>query len=120
MKLQIEGPQLRFRVSEVELARLLGSEPVIDRTIWHNAGQSTRMLSLSDSDTLAFSWQGPDITLTLPRTAVVAYAATLPRRDALAFVLGEADAALGIDFEVDVRDSVRTRLVPKTSRADAS
>jgi hypothetical protein len=51
---------------------------------------------------------------------VAAYATTLPRRDALGFVLGDSAAALQIDFEVDVRDSVRSRLPPKAPRADAS
>lgn len=119
MKLQIEGSQLRFRLSEAELARLLDGEAVLDRTTWPE-GLATRTLHLSDIEAPALRWHGADIELTLPRAAVEAYATTLPRRDALAFVLGASEAALlQIDFEVDVRDSVRTRLPPKASRADA-
>jgi hypothetical protein len=118
MKLQIEGAQLRFRLSEAELARLLDGETVLDQTPLPDRTHTTRALCLSDTDTATFRWQGTDLDLTLPRTAVAAYATTLPRRDALGFVLGDSAAPLQIDFEVDVRDSVRSRLPPKAPRAD--
>ena len=118
MKLQIEGAQLRFRLSEAELARLLDGETVLDQTPLPDGACARRTLRLIDADTATLRWQGADLDLTLPRMAVAAYANTLPRRDALGFVLGDS-AALQIDFEVDVRDSVRSRLPPKAPRADA-
>jgi hypothetical protein len=120
MKLQIEGAQLRFRLSEAELAHLLDGQTVLNQTPLPDGACARRTLRLIDADTATLRWQGADLNLTLPRTAVAAYAATLPRRDALGFVLGDSAAALQIDFEVDVRDSVRSRLPPKAPRADAS
>lgn len=117
MKLQIEGQRLRFRVDEAELARLLAGESVVDQTRLGESQMLRRRIVLGDIDMAHLAWGKDEIHLDLPQDAVRSYATSLPRRDALSFALG-ADAtatALAIDFEVDVRDSVRHRM-PRESR----
>ena len=111
MKLQIEGQRLRFRVDEAELARLLAGESVVDQTQLDESQILRRRIVLRDIDMAHLAWGKDEIHLDLPQDAVRTYATSLPRRDALSFTLG-ADitaTALAIDFEVDVRDSVRQR-----------
>ena len=111
MKLQIEGQRLRFRVDEAELARLLAGESVVDHTHVSESQMLRRRIVLGQIATAQLAWATEEIRLDLPQEVVHAFAESLPRRDALTFTLG-ADAnadALKIDFEVDVRDSVRQR-----------
>lgn len=115
MKLQLHGQQLRFRIDEAELARLLAGQPVADRTRLGTAQSHERCLHLHDSAAATLEWNEESMALTLPRAAVQDYAAALPRRDALRLRLGDGETALILDFEVDVRDSVRTRL-PQAAR----
>ncbi|WP_257389580.1 hypothetical protein [Tahibacter caeni] len=115
MKLQLEGQRLRFRIDEAELARLLAGDTLVDQTRLGPVQASERRLQLHDDDALALDWNIDGITLALPRAAVQDYVAGLPRRDALRLTLGDASTALDLDFEVDVRDSVRTRR-PRATR----
>lgn len=115
MKLQLHGQRLRFRIDEAELARLLDGESLADRTRLGPAQSRERRLCLRDGTATTLEWNDAGMALTLPRTAVQDYVAELPRREALRFVLGADDSALTLDFEVDVRDSTRTRL-PRAAR----
>lgn len=115
MKLQLHGQRLRFRIDEAELARLLSGESLADRTQLSPAQSCERRLGLYDSTAATLDWNDAGMVLTLPRAAVQGYVADLPRREALRFVLGAGDTALTLDFEVDVRDSTRTRL-PRAAR----
>lgn len=117
MKLQIEGQRFRFRVDEAELARLLAAESVLDQTQLGEVQIPRRRIVLGSIATAQLAWGPQEIRLELPQDAVRAYATSLPRRDALSFNLeaGAAMPALVIDFEVDVRDSVRHRM-PRESR----
>lgn len=111
MKLQIEGQRLRFRVDEAELAQLLAGKSVVDQTQLGDAQILRRRIALGLIATAQLAWKPKEIRLDLPVDAVRTYATSLPRRDALSFTLG-ADTtatALAIDFEVDVRDSMRQR-----------
>ena len=103
MKLQIKGQQLRFRIDEVELAQLLAGEPLIEQTILNAEQICRRKLLLYSAPLPELTWSANAITLKLPQEAVRSYVASLPRRDALRFTLGEGEAALHLDFEVDVR-----------------
>ena len=117
MKLQLEGQRLRLRIDEAELARLLAGETLADPTRLAPAQSLERRLCLRDQAAATLDWSGGNIVLVLPCAAVQDYSTSLPRRDALRFALGEGETALTLDFEVDVRDSVRTRLprAPRTA-----
>lgn len=111
MKLQIESQRLRFRVDEAELARLLAGESVVDQTRIADSQSVGRRIALGPFAEVQLTWGEEEIRLDLPQDAVRSYADSLPRRDALSFTLGVGTDApvLSIDFEVDVRDSVRQR-----------
>lgn len=115
MKLQIEDQRLRFRISEAELTRLLAGTTLSDETRLGPSDHRWRHLRLQPGTGPRLDWGDGQITLHLPRTAVEDYAASLPRRDALRFTLDCAGEAVTLDFEVDVRDSVRTRLAGKSA-----
>lgn len=115
MKVQLQPGRLRLRVDEAELAALLDGGS-IRLTLAHGPS-----LHWTYTVSLAAALDGIDlvapaparVSIRLPHAAVQAYAATLPRRDALSFELPDAgqgaDALTKVDFEVDVRDSIRTR-----------
>ena len=115
MKLQIEANLLRFRISEAELVDLMAGRSVIDQTQTPDGVVHGRQLRLQTLDSPLLSWQAQQIELILPRAAVDTYITALPRKDALRFQMG-AEGGLQLDFEVDVRDSVRTRLPAKQRR----
>lgn len=117
MKLQLHGQRLRFRIDEAELARLLQGQTLIDQTRLGPAPSYERRLCLHDGAAATLDWNDGSLALTLPRTDVLDYIAGLPRRDALRFVLGEGETALSLDFDVDVRDSVRTRVAQASRTA---
>lgn len=112
VKLQIEGQRLRFRVDEAELAQLLAGESVVDQTQLGEAQILLRRIVLCQIAAAQLDWGPQEIRLDIPEDAVRAYAQSLPRRDALSFTLeaGANTPAPVIDFEVDVRDSVRHRM----------
>lgn len=111
MKLQVEGQHLRLRISEKELAVLLDGGAVDNLTTLGEDDHIGQRLMLADSeqpslDTRPMPWQ-----LRLPRAAVTAYAKRLPTREGLHFHLPRtATDVLELQFDVDVRDSVRQRL----------
>lgn len=107
MKLQVQRQALRVRVTEAELKDLLaGSTLLLDLRF---SGQ--RMLTLELTTGPETSVQPGDVwRLRLFETALRDYAGTLPRRDALvAELTGSEDEPLRLEFEVDVRDSVKVR-----------
>jgi len=109
MKVQCSEQRLRLRVDEAELARLQRGEAVTMRTITPvGAWQS----GIELIDAVEPEWRGnlAEWLIRLPQAAVAAYASQLPMRDALRFELPiDGGACLQLDFEVDVRDSVRRR-----------
>ncbi|GHA73031.1 hypothetical protein [Cognatilysobacter bugurensis] len=121
MKVQLQPGRLRLRIDEAELATLLGGES-IRLTLVHGPGiHWTYTLALAAAlDAVDLAAPAPArVSIRLPHGAVQAYAATLPRRDALTFEIGRegqgGDALTRIDFEVDVRDSIRTRGAARSS-----
>ncbi|WP_305805130.1 hypothetical protein [Stenotrophomonas sp. YIM B06876] len=119
MKLQLQGQRVRFRLEEAEFSALRGGQTVSNHTC---AGavdfhQSLRLEEVAQPglDASAGHWQ-----LTLPRAAVEAYAGQLPCRQGLEFALRQKSGELlQVVFEVDVRDSVRTRGAGRRLPADA-
>ena len=107
MKLQVQRQALRVRVTEAELQDLLAGAPL--RLDLRFSGQD--MLSLELITGPETSVQPGDVwRLRLSRTELRDYAGTLPRRDALVAALtGSGGEPLRLEFEVDVRDSVKVR-----------
>lgn len=119
MKLQFQPGSMRVRLGEAELASLLEGGTL--RLDLHHGG--ARLLDMRvmldeclDRQDDAFQLQASDDAawqLVLAHHLVHAYAQTLPRRDALVLSIAscnEDTASLRtVTFEVDVRDSVRTR-----------
>ncbi|NII11233.1 hypothetical protein [Oleiagrimonas sp. C23AA] len=111
MKLQMEAQHLRFRISEKELATLLDGGAVDNLTTLDEGHHIGQRVTLADSDHASLDTRPTPWQLRLPRTAVAAYARRLPTREGLHFHLPRAESAvLEIQFDVDVRDSARTRL----------
>ncbi|MCC8443475.1 hypothetical protein LN449_13235 [Xanthomonas cannabis] len=116
MKIQIDGQHLRFRIDEAELATLLAGRSV-ENLSRLPSGQGARLVRHSVSLTGGHAacncatdyWQ-----LQVPRGALEEHARQLPRRDGLSFRFdagaGHAEPmTLQVTFDVDVRDSARTR-----------
>lgn len=117
MKLQIESQQLRFRIGEVELVRLLDGLSLCDETRVGATERQQRRLRLHDATEAELDWHAAELELRLPRAAVAVYVQGLPRRDGLAFAIGQGEHAVTVEFEVDVRDSVRARMPRKAGPA---
>jgi hypothetical protein len=107
MKVQLQGQTLRFRIDEAELAVLQAGGVVENRTCLPGACL-TQSVVLTDSPAPTLE---RGVRLQLPRSLLDTYVARLPCRDGLTIRLPlPADQeSLEIVFEVDVRDSVRTR-----------
>lgn len=109
MKLQIDGQQLRFRVDEAEFARLIDGEVVelltlLPDRVW------LQQVQRCDGDVMRVAAQGDGLRLWLPLADLLAYRERLPCRDGLSAEQALPDGnTLALNFEVDVRDSVRTR-----------
>ena len=114
MKLQLQGQNLRLRVDEAELAMLLSGKTVVNRILLGKDCGFSQSLSLRAGvdveATPILATRDQAWHVELPMAAVVAYADQLPCRHALAFVLelGEVES-IRLDFEVDVRDSMKSR-----------
>lgn len=107
MKLQFKESALRVRVDETELSDLLaGQRLVLSVVLGEQVLLDVRLgLATGLEFRTATPWQ-----ILLPERDVRSYADTLPRRDALVFVLEEQGSRpLRVEFEVDVRDSVARR-----------
>ncbi|WP_243050178.1 hypothetical protein [Dyella sp. RRB7] len=109
MKLQIEGQNLRVRIGEEELARLLAGDAITARTVFARAFAIRCTLRMGDA--AHFGGQPDDWQIEIPAVAVREHAQRLPTREGLGFILaGPHDGeALELLFDVDVRDSVRQR-----------
>jgi hypothetical protein len=112
MKLQLQSQHLRFRITEAELVRLLDGLPV-GEGIRIGAIERQWRMRLHDSAAAQLEWTATDMELCLPRGPVLEYVKGLPRRDGLCFSVAQGQHVLEVEFEVDVRDSVRTRMPRK-------
>ena len=118
MKLQIQSQRLRLRVDESELERLLAGGHLT--LALGDEVSPLLQLDVCLGESLDFA-SVPAWHLKLPRDQVVAHAQRLPCRDALSLSLvRERGEPLGLDFEVDVRDSVRARGPHKRSQREST
>lgn len=114
MKLQLQGQSVRLRLDEAELGLLLAGETVVNRTTLGVAAGFSQSLLLDAGGTPGAmpslvandgNWR-----VELPRDAIETYAGQLPCRHALSFELDLGGAEpVQLDFEVDVRDSLKSR-----------
>ncbi len=110
MKLQIQGQDVRLRIDEAELARLLAGETILNSTRFAPERIFTQSLALHTGDLPLLGPEADGWALCLPRPAVDDYVLRVPCRDALAFELPLPGAAsLSLRFEVDVRASLQAR-----------
>lgn len=111
MKLQIEGQNLRVRIGEEELARLLAGDAIAASTTFARAFAIRCTLRLGAGDAALFGGQPDDWQIEIPEVAVREHVQRLPTREGLGFMLeGPQDGeTLELLFDVDVRDSVRQR-----------
>ncbi|MGV8961402.1 MAG: hypothetical protein ACOH1V_13640 [Stenotrophomonas sp.] len=109
MKLQLQGQRVRFRLEEAEFSALRDGQDVSNHTCG-GAIDFRQSLRLGDGAQPQLQASPGHWKLTLPRAAVEVYARQLPCRQGLDFALEqETGEPLLISFEVDVRDSLRTR-----------
>ena len=104
MKLQIDETLLRLRLSEDQLATLIGDGRLAAGVRCPSGERASRVIVLEEAlATPACVGDLMDLRLRLPRAAFAAFAAERPRRDGYSF----SSAGLDISVEVDVRDSRR-------------
>ena len=107
MKLQVQEQSLRVRVTEAELQELLSGSPL--RLDLRFDGLNLFALEAATGHETSLR-SGAVWRLRLSEAALRVYAGTLPRRDALvAGLTGSGGEPLRLEFEVDVRDSVKVR-----------
>lgn len=110
MKVQLQQQSMRLRVDEEELTRLLAGESVENLTRFGGSGGWGAALSLHAGEQAVLLDGGTFCRLVLPRAAVGTLAERLPSRDGLVFGIAlDDDSMLHLQFDVDVRDSVRQR-----------
>ncbi|WP_414492251.1 hypothetical protein [Stenotrophomonas maltophilia] len=110
MKVQLQQQTMRLRVDEEELAHLLAGESVENVTRFGGSGGWGVALSLHAGDQAVLLDGGTFCRLVLPREATAALAGRLPCRDGLGFCIAlDDDSMLQLQFDVDVRDSMRQR-----------
>ncbi len=109
MKVQIDGQHLRVRVDESEFARLLEWDSLTARTRLPRA-EFVLCLRPVAGGPMALQ-TGPDgWRLDLPLPLLFDYRSRLPCRDGLdATQMLDDGTPLELSFEVDLRDSIRTR-----------
>ena len=108
MKVQMQGQQLRLRISEAELAQLQSGKTLANLTKLPSGVNCLQALKTGAQ----VRWTGAagDWCFELSQAALEDYVSGLPCRDALVFMMPVPESdAIEIHFEVDVRDSVRTR-----------
>lgn len=116
MKVQLQGQLVRLRISEAELARLQAGETVENLTRLPDGLALRQRLQLEEGVQPALQAEAGGWACRLPRVELAAYVARLPCREGLRLRLPLAqgtEEVVEIDLEVDVRDSVRSRGVPR-------
>lgn len=109
MKVQMQGQSLRIRISETELAQLQGAGRVDNQTRLPG-GRVCFALQRVECDVPSLRVEPDGWVFSLPRGMLEAYVARLPCREGVEVRLPmEGGDALDVAFEVDVRDSVRSR-----------
>lgn len=109
MKIQLQQQSARLRLDESELAQLLKGETLRTTTQWGVVGDWSMALRLQADERVSVAAAAEGTLINLPYEAVLALADRLPCRDGLAWDVEAGGATLQLQFDVDVRDSVRQR-----------
>lgn len=113
MKVQLQHQSVRIRLDEDELAKLLAGEALGNLTRFGLAPPWTLLLQLGTKDTAEITYKGTTPLVVLPAALIHAYRDRLPCRDGLAFQLEQGHETLHLQFDVDIRDSMRQRGAPR-------
>lgn len=116
MKVQIQQQAVRVRIGEDELSRLLAGGRVENRTELPGHITWSQQLALHAQSLATLSARVGELHICLPHDQVLALRDRLPSRDGLQFDIECGSSPLTLQFDVDVRDSVRRR---GALRADA-
>lgn len=109
MKVQIHGQSIRLRIDEAELTRLLAGELLENRTRLPSHLCWAQTLELILADEAVITGDAAILRFSLPRDAVLTLQARLPCRDGLSFEVATGGEPVQLQFDVDVRDSLRQR-----------
>jgi hypothetical protein len=109
MKVQIHGQSIRLRIDEAELTRLLAGELLENRTRLAMQRYWSQSLRLVPTGEALITGDAAILQFGLPRDAVLALQARLPSRDGLSFEVVTGGEPVQLQFDVDVRDSLRQR-----------
>lgn len=113
MKVQIQSQSVRLRIDENELAELLAGQWVASRTNLGALGGFACALQLHAGDHAQLDGSVAALRFALPREDVLALQRRLPCRDGLSYEFPLQPQPLHLQFDVDVRDSVRQRGVQR-------
>ncbi|MGH8055369.1 MAG: DUF7009 family protein [Stenotrophomonas sp.] len=109
MKIQLQQQSVRLRLDEGELAQLLDGETLHSTTQLGVIDNWSMALRLHDGAQPVLAAAAEAVLINLPYEAVLTLAGRLPCRDGLAWEVDTSNATLQLQFDVDVRDSVRQR-----------
>lgn len=110
MKVQLQGQSLRLRLDEAELAQLQAGQAVASHTQLLPEAAFSIQVRITDEAQPVLQGDAVQLCFHLPQVLLAPYVARLPCRDGLMFELPVGgDDVLVLEFEVDVRDSVRSR-----------
>ena len=113
MKVQIQSQSVRLRIDEHELAELLAGQWVTSRTDLGALGGFSCALQLHAGEQARLDGSVTALRFALPQEDVLALQQRLPCRDGLSYELPLQPQPLHLQFDVDVRDSVRQRGVQR-------
>jgi len=110
VKVQLQGQALRLRLDEAELASLLAGQDVGSQTRLLPGAAFGMQVRLTAEMEPALVGAHGQFSFHLPRSLLEPYVARLPCREGLHVQLpASGEDRLDVEFEVDVRDSVRSR-----------
>lgn len=108
MNLRISENQLRFRITQDELTRLMGGEPLESRIDLGTQQFSYRVVTNESDAPLAFSIQQGIWSLRVGRTALSEFAVGIPSREGIEYDVHLGASPITLVLEVDVRRSKRS------------
>lgn len=103
MNLRISENQLRFRITQEELARLMGGEQLASSIDLGNQQFSYRVFTEESAVPLVFSGHGGGWHLKVGNSALAAFAGGVPSREGIEHVVRLGASPITLVLEVDVR-----------------
>jgi hypothetical protein len=120
MKVQLQQQSVRVRVDEDELARLLAGQTLSNLTRLGSAPPWALLIVLGAQDAATLDHECHAPRIVLPTGLITAYSERLPCRDGLSFILEQGHEPVKLQFDVDVRDSIRQRGATRRTAVEAS